>query len=230
MLSIEHGDSNEILSAMAEDGRLFDVCITDAPYHYESIVRRFGRNQAAARFGKDGRFARASEKFRGMSWDAEESGYRIAFDPGFWRRVYAVLKPGAFCLAFGSPSTGHWQAAAMDEAGFTMHPFIGWCYSSGMPKGHAVGDDMPGHYYGTQTLKPALEPIFVGQKPFHKSPARAAIRETGVGAFNIDSCRIASEDNNHKPRYPTSLIIDESDAVRALFPDGAERFFKSFPR
>ena len=79
----------------------------------------------------------------GNSWDgADKEGKRVAFEPETWALCLELLKPGAFCLAFASARTGHWQAAAMEMAGFTMHPFTGWVYGQGMSKGHSVSRDI----------------------------------------------------------------------------------------
>ena len=50
-----------------------------------------------------------------------------------------------------------------------------------------------GYKYGLQSLKPALEPIAVFQKPWkNKKNKRMTdnVKEFGVGAFNIDACRV----------------------------------------
>lgn len=60
----------------------------------------------------------------GNSWDATG----IERDPEFWAEVYRVLKPGGFVFAFAGARTGHWQATAMELAGFIMHPMHMWMY------------------------------------------------------------------------------------------------------
>jgi len=47
-----------------------------------------------------------------------------------------------------------------------------------------------GYKYGLQALKPALEPIAVFQKPIEFKRMTDNIKEHGVGAFNIDACRV----------------------------------------
>lgn len=47
-----------------------------------------------------------------------------------------------------------------------------------------------GWAYGGQVRKPALEPIYVGQKPFSEKTGAANILKWGVGAVNIDGCRV----------------------------------------
>ena len=49
-----------------------------------------------------------------------------------------------------------------------------------------------GHRYGRQSLKPALEPIIVFQKPYKGKPVDSIV-ETGAGALNIDGARIAGD-------------------------------------
>lgn len=264
----------------------------------------------------------------GNSWD----GTGIERDPEFWRLIYEILLPGGMVFAFSGARTGHWQACAMEMAGFIMHPMHGWLNGSGMPKAHnpvkhidalklmggarttdirqmEMGEDylpsgrgrvnydngggskMNGHVgpyepktpeaaqwdgwrYGTQTQKPALEPVYLGQKPFSEKNGALNLLKHGVGAFNIDDCRVPSPGDHHRPfqptnndrnvygrqtgfqptnaegRWPANLLHDDSDAVRAIFPDSkgqiakastsdtqragqntgsAARFFNSFP-
>lgn len=180
----------------------------------------------------------------GNSWDATG----IERDPEFWRLVYDILLPGGYVFAFGGSRTGHWQAVAMELAGFIMHPMHGWAFGQGFPKGHAAdkaidrhlgkrgqivphGDPVkrmipgadqhrtgswikdngreyqPGQYlpateeaaqwsgyaYGTQAQKPALEPIFLAQKPFSEKTGAANLLKHGVGAVNIDGCRVPAD-------------------------------------
>jgi site-specific DNA-methyltransferase (adenine-specific) len=189
----------------------------------------------------------------GNSWD----GSGIERDPEFWRLIHDILLPGGFVFAFSGSRTGHWQACAMEAAGFIMHPMTAWVFASGMPKAHnpcpqidrimgasgertiegdavrrirpgadqnkdetwekladqnkdetweklADREYVPGSYipaspeaqawdgwrYGTQSQKPAMEPIYLGQKPFSEKTGAENLLKHGVGAFNIDGCRV----------------------------------------
>lgn len=248
-ITFHEGDCRDVLRRMAATGELVHSVVTDPPYHLESVVKRFGsKNAAAAKVGSDGRFARQSKGFMGQQWDGAEDGRRIAQDPEFWRLVYDVLLPGGYVLAFSSPRTGHRQAVAMEDAGFIMHPFLGWCFGSGFPKGVAVtrgapeAEEWEGWYYGTQSLKPALEPIYMAQKPFAEKTGFGNVLKHGTGAVNIDACRVEAADNpvkweaprggiwrtdseakaplveSEKGRWPANLIHDGSDEVLACFP------------
>lgn len=199
------GDSRVVLQRMAERGVRVHAVVTDPPYHLESIVRRFGKTGSApAKGGSDGRFSRLSHNFIGQTWDGEDGGSRIAQDPSFWSLVRAVMLPGAYALAFSSASTGHRQACAMEDAGFIMHPMIGWAYGRGMPKAHAAAN---GTYYGKQTLKPALDPIWVAQNPTTGKTQAGSIEQHGVGGMDIEATRMEGG------RWPSNLIIDGSGEV-----------------
>lgn len=264
------GDNRESLRRLIDQGVRVHSVVTDPPYGLVSIQKRFGKAGAkAARTDKnDGSFARLSGGFMGKAWD----GTGIERDPEFWKLIYDILLPGGYVFAFSGSRTGHWQACAMEMAGFIMHPMHGWCFGSGFPKAHAAdkaidkhlgvqggfiaegaavkrmipGADQhrdgswikdngreyqPGSYvpgsteaaewngwaYGTQTQKPALEPIYLGQKPFSEKTGAGNLLKHGVGAVNIDGCRVGGEDGRH----PANLLLDGSPDVVAMFPASA---------
>ena len=251
---LHHGDNRESLRRLIDQGVRVHSVVCDPPYGLVSVTKRFGGDKAApAKFGTDGAFSRASAGFMGSKWD----GSGIERDPEFWQLIHDILLPGGYVLAFSSPRTGHWQACAMELAGFVMHPFFGWVYGQGFPKAHNAamaidkvlgvqggrgapksaahagwiergrmrgGDDNDNHEgwqrpwmededkvaaaasrylpgseeaqqwdgwaYGAQSMKPALEPIYVGQKPFSEKNGALNLLKHGVGAVNIDGCRV----------------------------------------
>ncbi len=124
--------------------------------------------------------------FMGKAWD--RSG--VAFDPATWREVFRVLKPGAHLLAFGGTRTHHRLIVAIEDAGFEIRDCLGWLYGSGFPKSHNLDGEREG--WGT-ALKPAWEPVCMARKPFRGTVAENVARH-GVGAVNIDGCRIATGD------------------------------------
>ena len=102
-----------------------------------------------------------------------------------------------------------------------------------------------GWAYGGQSTKPALEPVYIGQKPFTEATGAKNVLRWGVGAVNIDGCRVTdgTETGGVKPgyspnlanavdgvgmgggahentsgRWPANLIHDGSDEVLAEFP------------
>lgn len=195
------GDNRDSLKKLIEQGVRVHSVITDPPYGLVSIEKRFGKQGAAAARteGNDGSFSRLSKGFMGAQWD----GTGIERDPDFWRLIHDILLPGGFCFAFSGARTGHWQAVAMEQAGFIMHPMHVWAYSTGFPKAKDVERDLEklgadpvlidqwaGWKYGTQSQKPAVEPIYLAQRPISEKTYIANILKHGVGAVNIDGCRV----------------------------------------
>ena len=296
-VTLHEGDNRDSLRRLIDQGIRVHSVVTDPPYGLVSVQKRFGKEGAApARTDKnDGSFARLSGGFMGKAWDATE----IERDPEFWKLIYDILLPGGYVFAFSGSRTGHWQACAMEMAGFIMHPMHGWVFGSGFPKAHnaaravdrvlgitrevigsqkapgfaksnvehgqqgretwefPVYDDKPvseeaaqweGWAYGTQAQKPALEPIYLGQKPFSEKTGAANLLKHGVGAVNIDGCRVPAEkaiplvvsdrrlgNNTYSDglqgskaveggtdlgRHPANLILDGSPEVVAMFPSG----------
>jgi DNA modification methylase len=164
-VTLHLGDCMEVLQTLPADS--VDACVTDAPYHLTSIVKRFGKEGSApAQFGTDGRFARASAGFMGRKWD----GGDIAFRPELWAEVMRVLKPGAHMLAFGGTRTYHRMACAIEDAGFEIRDCIQWLYGSGFPKSHDVSKGID--------RAAGAEREVVGPDPYaknHPNPRGAAV-------------------------------------------------------
>lgn len=258
-VTLHPGDNRESLRLLIAEGIRVHSIVTDPPYGLVSVQKRFGKegSKNAKVEGTDGSFARLSGGFMGKTWD----GTGIERDPEFWKLIYDILLPGGYCFAFSGSRTGHWQACAMEMAGFIMHPMHGWCFGSGFPKAHNASkaiDKMlgttdqrevldvkyeakrfapgatvvreggyrkradedgneqtfqatnerggspeaaqwDGWAYGTQSQKPALEPIYLAQKPFSEKTGAANLLKHGVGAVNIDGCRVptGADDDIH---------------------------------
>jgi len=238
------GDCIDVLRSLPENS--VDSACMDPPYHLTSIVDRFGAEDAkpTKADGATGVFKRSAAGFMGKQWD----GGDIAFRVETWREVLRVLKPGGYLLAFAS-TRGFWRmAVAIEDAGFITHPMIAWVFGSGFPKATRLkAEGYDGWRYGGQALKPAIEPIFMGQKPFSEKTGTANVLLHGTGAINIDGCRIGSdvvgwggarggsEDDSQSQgrnyrlgagearpvegRWPANLIHDGSDEVIAAFPE-----------
>lgn len=192
-ITIIPGDNRATLRRLIDEGIRVHSVVTDPPYGLVSIQKRFGKDGAAAAKteGNDGSFARLSGGFMGKAWDATG----IERDPEFWRLIWEILLPGGYCFAFSGSRTGHWQACAMETAGFVMHPMHGWVFGQGFPKAHRAGvEGWEGWAYGTQAQKPALEPIYLAQKPFSEKTGAENLLTHGVGAVNIDGCRVPVSD------------------------------------
>lgn len=246
-VSLHTGDNRESLRRLIDQGVRVHAVVTDPPYGLVSVQKRFGKDGSkAARTEKnDGSFARLSSGFMGKTWD----GTGIERDPEFWALIYDILLPGGYVFAFSGSRTGHWQACAMELAGFIMHPMHGWVFGSGFPKPHNIRvAGWEGWAHGTQAQKPALEPIYLGQKPFSEKTGAANLLKHGVGAVNIDGCRVPTDEviTNHSRsaesaiskgkygdskaqethqtegqslgRHPANVVLDGSPEVVAMFP------------
>jgi site-specific DNA-methyltransferase (adenine-specific) len=241
-VALHCGDCLDVLAALPENS--VDSVITDPPYHLTSIVKRFGAEGAAeAKEGTTGAYKRASAGFMGKQWD----GGDIAFQSSTWAAVLRVLKPGGYILAFASTRGFGRMSVAIEDAGFITHPLIAWVFGSGFPKATRIkADGYDGFRYGGQALKPAIEPIFMGQKPFSEVNGTSNILLHGTGAINIDGCRVGDADTRNvkrgggndfphendswtptsvlvgsaSGRWPANLIHDGSDEVMDAFPAG----------
>ena len=112
-----------------------------------------------------------------------------------------------------------------------------------------------GYKYGLQSLKPALEPIAVFQKPWKCKGVKKMTENVvkhGVGAFNIDACRVDTSENLNggaysqgdystdktvyrlgtkrlsgeykqpQGRHPANLLHDGSEVVEQVFKDQSD--------
>lgn len=228
VVTLHPGDCLKVLDSFPPDH--FDSVVTDPPYHLESIVKRFGgQNAAPAKEGRDGGFARASQKFIGKTWD----GGDIAFRPETWAKVLRVLKPGGHAFAFSHATTFHRMAVALEDAGFDFRDMYAWLYATGLPKNHPTARALekigaPAEViakfegWGT-TVKPGMEPIALVRKPLSESAIVRQVLATGTGALNIRAAGIPAPDLTGPGgpdmfRYPSNIIHDGSGEVRAVFP------------
>ena len=160
-------------------------------------------------------YHRLAAGFMGQQWD----GGDIAFRPETWATVAAVLRPGAFLVAFGGTRTFHRLVCAIEDAGFVVQDQIAWMFGSGFPKRR----DM---------LKPAFEPICLAYKPGGKrtmqvdecrigvdggtkgataGPSKGILGDGLNGAFGIPIPGLG--------RWPANIVHDGSDEVLAGFPE-----------
>jgi site-specific DNA-methyltransferase (adenine-specific) len=235
---VHAGDCRAVLAGMEPDS--FDACVTDPPYHFASIVKRWGGQGSPP---VEGVFRRSTKGFMGKIWD----GGQIAHEPETWATVLGVLKPGAHLVAFGAPKNWHRLAIAIEDAGFEIRDNLLWLFGSGFPKSLNLGNG-----FGT-ALKPAYEPIVLARKPLALGKTIAGnVMEHGTGGLNIDACRVgidaderATIDNrsgegraaegwghignrqsggerfkSHElGRWPANVVHDGSPEVAAGFPE-----------
>jgi site-specific DNA-methyltransferase (adenine-specific) len=195
-MNIIHGDSRLELDKLPDN--YFHAGIMDAPYGLTSISKRFSSTKAKpAKFQKDGLYQRLSRGFMGTEWD----GTGIEKDPEFWKKVYRVLRPGAYLAVFGGSRTMHRMVCAIEDAGFQIRDELIWFYGQSNPKSFNIekaiireyGKDSPlideWKGYGT-TLKPCHEPICLAKKPISESSIIKNLQKWGTGALNINAGRV----------------------------------------
>jgi len=132
--------------------------------------------------------------FMGKDWDK-------ALPPKEWLiEAMRVLKPGASIMVMGGTRMFHRMAVMIEDAGFIIKDTLCWLYGSGFPKAQDLGKLIdkrggdPAEWGGFKIggIKPAWEPIIWAVKP----PDGAWIDNVlkwGVGAVNVDECRIGLE-------------------------------------
>jgi len=187
-------------------------------------------------------------------WDKDKGGRDAWVDwlKSIMVECLRVLKPGSHMLVWSIPRTSHWTAWAIEDAGFEIRDRIGHIFGTGFPKSMDVGKkDERWSGWGT-ALKPAVEDWWLCRKPLEGTVA-ANLTKWGVGALNIDGCRVETEEiitnhsrnttniiyNKNYPqethqtpgqtigRFPAHLTHDGSDEVLAIFPDTKSGKMKS---
>jgi DNA modification methylase len=135
--------------------------------------------------------------FMGKGWDHGVPG------PEFWEEALRVTKPGAHLLAFGGTRTFHRLACSIEDAGWELRDTLMWVYGSGFPKSLNIARvfdeaDEAERWVGWGTaLKPAWEPIMLARRPT-VGTTLDNIKTFGVGALNIDACRVPAGDEQLK--------------------------------
>lgn len=131
-------------------------------------------------------------KFMGHKWD-----YQVP-TVADWAQPFRTLKPGAYGAVFCGTRTQHRMVVNLEDAGFEIRDVIAWVYATGFPKNMNLGNGL-----GT-ALKPATELITLIRKPLQGTTIEN-LRTHGVGAINIDACRI----------LPTGESLDGGDTSAA---------------
>jgi site-specific DNA-methyltransferase (adenine-specific) len=121
---------------------------------------------------------------------------------------------------------------AVEDAGFEIRTCLYWCFGSGFPKSANISkalDRMAGapateearqwDGWGT-ALKPAVEIAVLARKPLGECTVARNVIRHGVGALNIDACRVeTSSQDTTQGRWPAHLLLDGSPEVLACFPE-----------
>lgn len=229
-VTLHQGECLDVLRTLPDNS--VDSIVTDPPY---GLTSNSGGPSKKGKKSPHGRSQAGASRggFMGMKWDGDVPPVEV------WAECLRVIKPGGYLLAFAGTRTQHRMATRIEDAGFEIRDMIAWVYGSGFPKSHN------GEWGGT-ALKPALEPITMARKPL-VGTVESNWRGHGVGALNIDGCRVPVEGEGRAPitgrgglparhsvdqsrapgvvaqphelgRWPANLIHDGSEEVLAAFP------------
>jgi len=221
-----------------------DAVVTDPPY---GLGRQPNPAEVMKMWIEQKAYHASGKGFLNCEWD------NFVPSPIVWEEIIRVLKHGGHVLCFAGTRTQDWMTMSLRFAGFEIRDCIMWLYASGFPKSLDAGkavERMTGekqdHWNGWKScLKPAYEPIIVARKPLDGTIAENIIKH-GVGALNIDGCRVGDEEirtlgyacanndnslfnrlhkdkldyqgNTHYGRYPANILHDGSDEVIQAFP------------
>lgn len=186
----------------------FTACITDPPYGLNKISS--GNRKAPG-------------KRTTKAWDKAGYDQSPAFSKPHWKQVFRVLKPGAYCLSFGSVRTYHRMACAMEDAGLEICDCLMWMYGTGMPKTRSLQKELrkscpldraitfdEWYDYGT-SLRPTWEPIVLARKPLDENYRENILRH-GVGGMNIGRLRVPVQEG-----IPKNNVNRRSARVGTLY-------------
>lgn len=140
--------------------------------------------------------------FMNKKWDQQVPG------PEYWSAALRVAKPRSFLLAFGGSRTYHRLACAIEDAGWSIEDQIIWIRGNGRPP-------------AKNRLRPGHDPIVMACK-----------RQGSAGPLRIDDCRIPSkitirrDGEGPSGRWPSNVVHDGSEEVRAIFPESPNRGWK----
>lgn len=218
-VTLYHGDCLDILRAMPADS--VDSCTTDPPYGIGFMGKEWDTfdpeniaTAAATKQRKDpeqlanlknvyGRKRSPAMSPSGIEYDRTIDGQRgfQLFTETWAREMLRVLKPGGHLLVCGAPRSAHRMVSGVEDAGFEIRDSFAWLFGQGFPKSHNLRDD-DGVKNGLGTaLKPGHEPICVARKPL-SGTVDGNVERWGVGALNIDGCRLAVTDESYTRNAP----------------------------
>jgi site-specific DNA-methyltransferase (adenine-specific) len=133
--------------------------------------------------------------FLNLNWDKVLPPLEV------WAACFEVMRPGAFCLAFGHARVYHRLGCQLENVGFRIKDCLCWGYASAFPHSLDIKKttkDESWDGWGTQ-LKTAWEPIIIAQKPLEGTYAENVLKYK-IGGFNIDECRIPFKDEADKKK------------------------------
>lgn len=109
-----------------------------------------------------------------------------------WKECLRVLKPGGHLIAFSSARTYHRLATCLEDIGFEIRDQLLWLKATSPVKCVDLGKKHKELAGWRHSLKAGHEPMVLARKSFNGTLEQNMLTE-GVGALNIDACRVPGE-------------------------------------
>ena len=199
--TVLHGDCRSVLQELPSES--ISACITDPPYNYEFIGRKWDTSEIKRRLD---RIQESSTLVKNIPYGSglaggvrNENWYRRnrenVHEYQRWcvewgRGLFHVCKPGAVVAVFSSTRTVAHIQVALEEAGFYARDCLVYRRHSGIPKGLNIrkklekdGDPDAEDWQGWHTcFRGEWEAVCVVQKPLVKNYVET-IKRFGLGGF-----------------------------------------------
>ncbi len=242
-----HGNNMEIMPTLKAES--IDAIITDPPYELGFMNKKWDKSGIAynvdmwrecLRVLKPGGYL--------LSFGGTRTYHRIACaieDAGFvihpmiaWIFGSGFPKATNLSKQFDKQAGAEREVVGKGKAGKTaLGQSSGWNKTYNPHEYSITTSTTPeakqwdGWYYGLQSLKPAIEPICMAQKPIDGKRMTDNVRKWGVGAINVDGCRVGNSifHNSYcKPKQ--GYMSDEKGASGGAFSkEGANIVQGRFP-
>jgi site-specific DNA-methyltransferase (adenine-specific) len=205
------GDAIRLLEDFDENS--IDLVLTDPPYFLDKLDDSW--NIKKLEFKTSGQVVNSLPA--GMKLDKAQGKRFYEWFYIISKKLYKIMKPGAFLFVFSGPRLYHRMASAVDDAGFIIKDCFIWLYTQNQPKSmslnhfikkmkipekdkNALIKKLRG--WKTPQIKSCFEPIVVAQKPYEGTLLKNFIKNN-VGLFNT-SIRIGIN------KFPSNVLLVEN--------------------